>query len=340
VSRRPRAWRVLRADPVLLVSAVGALVLLASITIGPPVLTHVLGHTSDEPFPYATDSITRAPVGLFSHVWNTTEEYTDDTGYIRRPPPAGTGKTWFLLGADGTLGRDELLRLLEGGRTSLEVAVGGTFVAMAIGVLLGTLAGFLGGFVDAAVSRLTEFIMAFPLLLLVIAIGTQSSNRLDTITLGFLPDGVFSLIVLIGAFTWFYPARIVRTQVAELREREFIEAAVMVGAKDSHILWSHVLPHVLPTAIVYSTLLIPVNVLLEAGITFLGVGIKLPTPSWGNLLSTVWGSVLNPTVTPSPVRSKVWLTILPSAMIFLTVFTFNQLGEGLREAFSGESRQA
>jgi peptide/nickel transport system permease protein len=179
--------------------------------------------------------------------------------------------------------------------------------------------------------------MAFPLMLLVIAIGTQTNNHLDRITLGFLPPGVFALIVLIGGFTWFYPARVIRTQVAELRNREFIEAALMIGAKDSRILRTHVLPHVLPTALVYTTLLIPVNVLLEAGITFLGVGIHLPTPSWGNLLSTTWGTVLSPTAFDAR-RATVWLTILPSAMIFVTVFTFNQLGEGLREAFDTEAR--
>jgi ABC-type dipeptide/oligopeptide/nickel transport system permease subunit len=188
-------------------------------------------------------------------------------------------------------------------------------------------------------ARATEFVMAFPLLLLVIAIGSQSSNRLDYVTLGFLPPGVVSLILLIGCFTWFYPARIIRTQVAELRNREFVEAAVMIGAKDRRILRTHLLPHVLPTALVYATLLIPVNVLLEAGITFLGVGIKLPTPSWGNLLAAVWGSVLNPTVTNNSLRTQVWLTIFPSLMIFITVFTFNQLGEGLREVFDPEGRE-
>ena len=329
---------MLRSDRMLFVSAVVALVLVAAITVGPPVLSQVLGHSSDTPLPYATDPITRTPVGPFSHVWDTTREYTDDTGYVRKSPPKSVGKTWLLLGADGTLGRDELLRVLEGGRTSLEVAVGGTLVAMLIGVVLGSIAGFMGGFLDATISRLTEFVMAFPLLLLVIAIGSQSSNRLDGITLGFLPPGVVSLILLIGAFTWFYPARIIRTQVAELRNREFVEAAVMVGAKDSRILRSHVLPHVLPTAIVYTTLLIPVNVLLEAGITFLGVGIKLPTPSWGNLLSAVWGSVLNPVLTANNLRGQIWLTLVPSVMIFITVFTFNQLGEGLREAFDAETR--
>jgi peptide/nickel transport system permease protein len=227
--------------------------------------------------------------------------------------------------------------VLEGGRTSLAVALGGTLIAILIGTILGTIAGFRGGFVDAAISRFTEFVMAFPLLLLVIAIGSQSSNRLDRITLGFLPEGVVSLVLLIGVFTWFYPARIIRTQVAELRHREFIEAAIMTGAKDRRILRTHVLPHVLPTALVYTTLLIPVNVLLEAGITFLGVGIKLPTPSWGNLLSAVWGSVLSPT-TAGGLQNDVWLTLFPSLAIFITVFTFNQLGEGLREAFDAEAR--
>jgi peptide/nickel transport system permease protein len=337
VSARARIWRTLRGDKLLFASAIAVLLLVAAITAGPPILTAVLGHTSDEPFPYATDPVYRKPVNPFTKVYDTTREYTDDSGYLRAPPPKGTQKTWFFAGADSTLGRDELLRLLEGGRTSLEVAVGGTLLAMVIGTLIGTIGGFAGGLLDAAFARFTEFVMAFPLMLLVIAIGTQTNNRLDTVTLGFLPPGVFALIVLIGAFTWFYPARVIRTQVAELRNREFVEAAVMIGAKDSRILRTHVLPHVLPTALVYITLLIPVNVLLEAGITFLGVGIHLPTPSWGNLLSTTWGTVLSPTPFDAR-RATVWLTILPSLMIFITVFTFNQLGEGLREAFDAETR--
>jgi peptide/nickel transport system permease protein len=330
-------WRAVRSDRMLLASAMAAGLLVLAILAGPPILSAALGHSSDTPFPYATNEVTRAPVGPFAHVWNTQREYTDESGYLRRPPPPGTGKTWLLLGGDGTLGRDELMRVLEGGRTSLAVALGGTLIAILIGTVLGTIAGFRGGFVDAAISRFTEFVMAFPLLLLVIAIGSQSSNRLDRITLGFLPEGVVSLVLLIGVFTWFYPARIIRTQVAELRHREFIEAAIMTGAKDRRILRTHVLPHVLPTALVYTTLLIPVNVLLEAGITFLGVGIKLPTPSWGNLLSAVWGSVLSPT-TAGGLQNDVWLTLFPSLAIFITVFTFNQLGEGLREAFDAEAR--
>ncbi|NUR75161.1 MAG: ABC transporter permease [Thermoleophilia bacterium] len=337
MSAGARARRTLRGDKVLFASALAALLLVASVAIGPPILSAALGHTSDEPFPYATDPIFRKPVDPLTKVYDTTREYSDESGYQRVAPPKGTQKTWFFAGADSSLGRDELLRLLEGGRTSLEVAVGGTLLAMVIGLLIGMVGGFLGGLVDAAFARFTEFVMAFPLMLLVIAIGTQTNNHLDAITLGFLPPGVFALIVLIGGFTWFYPARVIRTQVAELRNREFVEAAVMIGAKDSRILRTHVLPHVLPTALVYLTLLVPVNVLLEAGITFLGVGIHLPTPSWGNLLSTTWGTVLSPTAFDAR-RATVWLTLLPSLMIFITVFTFNQLGEGLREAFDTEGR--
>ena len=222
---------------------------------------------------------------------------------------------------------------------SLEVAIGGTLIAM----LIGTRARD-----DRRLSRRPrrlEHLAPDRVRDGVPAAAARDRDRLAVVEPArpdharLLTRGVFSLIVLIGAFTWFYPARIIRTQVAELRSREFIDAAVMIGANDSHILRTHVVPHVLPTAIVYTTLLIPVNILLEAGITFLGVGIKLPTPSWGNLLSAVWGSVLNPTVTSSPLRSQVWLTLLPSLMIFITVFTFNQLGEGLREAFDAEARE-
>jgi len=337
LSTRARIWRTLRGDKMLFASALAALLLLAAVSVGPPILSAALGHTSDEPFPYATDPIFRKPVNPLTKVYATTQEFTDDSGYQRVPPPRGTDKTWFFAGADGSLGRDELLRLLEGGRTSLEVAIGGTALAMTIGLLIGMIGGFIGGFIDSAFARFTEFIMAFPLMLLVIALGTQTNNHLDTVTLGFLPPGVFALIVLIGSFTWFYPARVIRTQVAELRHREFVDAAVMLGAKNSRIIRTHILPHVLPTALVYVTLLIPVNILLEAGITFLGVGIHLPTPSWGNLLSTTWGTVLSPTAYDIR-RATVWLTLLPSLMIFITVFTFNQLGEGLREAFDSEAR--
>jgi peptide/nickel transport system permease protein len=142
---------------------------------------------------------------------------------------------------------------------------------------------------------------------------------------------VFQLILIIGAFTWFYPARIVRTQIQSLRHREFVEAAQMVGARDGRIVRTHLLPHVVPPLLAYGTLLVATNIMIEVGVTFLGAGIKLPTASWGSLLAQTWGSLLNPNPY-NPATTQPWLTLCPSLAIFLTVFALNQFGEGLREA--------
>jgi ABC-type dipeptide/oligopeptide/nickel transport system permease subunit len=235
------------------------------------------------------------------------------------------------LGTD-ELGRDMLTRILYGGRVSLEVAAGAALVALFVGIVLGSLAGYFGGFVDAVISRFTDLVMAFPLLLFLVMIGSLFSYGLTRWTFGgLLNQGVFQLILIIGLFTWFYPARIVRTQVQSLRHREFVEAAQMVGARDSRIMRTHLLPHVLPPLLAYGTLLIATNVMIEVGVTFLGAGIKLPTASWGSLLAQTWGSILNPNPY-NPATTQPWLTLCPSIAIFLTVFALNQFGEGLREA--------
>ena len=167
---------------------------------------------------------------------------TENT-FKQTPPPAGTGKTLFVLGADSSLGRDELQRLLYGGRVSLTVAIGATLLALLIGVTLGTVAAFFGGWVDSVVSRFTDLVMAFPVLLLAIVLGSTFSKKLDDVTLGgALNQGVLSLILLIGLFTWFYPARIVRSLILSLRAREFVEAAEMVGSSDGKIMRDAPLP--------------------------------------------------------------------------------------------------
>jgi peptide/nickel transport system permease protein len=205
-------------------------------------------------------------------------------------------------------------------------------VALTVGVVLGLLTGYFGGLVDAVISRFTDLVMAFPLLLFLVVIGSLFSYGLTRWTFGgLLNQGVFQLILIIGAFTWFYPARIVRTQIQSLRHREFVEAAQMVGARDSRILRTHLLPHVLPPLLAYGTLLVATNVMIEVGVTFLGAGIKLPTASWGSLLAQTWGSILNPNPY-NPATTQPWLTLCPSIAIFLTVFALNQFGEGLREA--------
>ena len=128
--------------------------------------------------------------------------------------------------------------------------------------------------------------MAFPLLLFAIALASTLGHRLNNVTLGFLGDGVLSLVLVIGLFSWYYPARIIRAQVLSLEEKEFIEAARMTGASDRRIIKSHLLPHLVAPIIVLSTLVFAQNILFEAGLSFLGVGIQVPTASWGNLLAT------------------------------------------------------
>jgi ABC-type dipeptide/oligopeptide/nickel transport system permease subunit len=169
--------------------------------------------------------------------------------------------------------------------------------------------------------------MAFPYLLFVIALASTVGNRLDNVTLGFLGKGVLTLVLVLGLFSWFYPARIIRAQVLSLREKEFIEAARMVGASDTRIIRSHLLPHLVAPIIVYSTLVVAANILAEAGLSFLGLGIKLPTPSWGNLLA----------VGPKFYTTQPWLMVWPGMAVLLTTLAFNLLGDGLRDAVDPRS---
>ena len=315
------------------------LLVLVAVFPGASLAQAILGHSSDDPFPYAAQPtgfswIPNPPttVGPWTRVPALNHELEGDNEYDRGTPPAGTPTTLFAAGADGPLGRDELLRLLYGGRVSIEVAVGATVAAVAIGVVLGLVSGWFGGWVDAVVGRTADFVMAFPLLLFLVMVGSTGAASMRDWTLhGVLPPGVTSLVVLIAGFTWFYPARIMRTHVKAVRTRDFVEAARMVGGSDRWIMQRHVLPHLWPPIAVLVTLLVPVNILLEAGLTFLGVGIKLPASSWGTLLADTWGTVLNPQ-TAFDAASSPWLTVFPSAAIFLTVLAFNQFGEGLRES--------
>jgi peptide/nickel transport system permease protein len=213
-------WRRLKRDRLAVAGGVYMLLMILLCFPGAAVATHFLGHGSDTIFPSAVD-LNLKPVGPWSHVdtANTTV--------------AGHGKAFLIIGADGPLGRDEFLRLLAGGRTSLEVALGATLLALVIGTFVGAVAGFYRGWVDVVLSRLTEFAMGFPILFLVVALGYTISDRLSSITAGgFFVPGVLSLIAVIGIFNWFYIARIVRAQVLTLREREFVEAAGMTGARN------------------------------------------------------------------------------------------------------------
>jgi ABC-type dipeptide/oligopeptide/nickel transport system permease subunit len=322
-------WSRLKRDRIALASGGVILFMFLATFVGGPLLERALGHGPNDIFPYAVDD-NLTPAGPFSRVPDTNTT-------VKTGPPEAT--TLFILGADGTLGRDELLRLLYGGRVSLEVALGATLLAMTIGVLLGSLAALAGGVVDWAISRLTEMVMAFPVLLLLILLGSTVSDRTDHITLGgLLNQGVLSIVLLIGAFTWFYPARIVRAQILSLRTRDFVEAARMTGAGRLRIIRTELLPHLVPSLVVFGSLVMATNIIIEASITFLGVGVRLPTASWGSLLSATWGTLLHPggAVGYLPAHAQAILTLWPSLAIFATVLSFNLFGEGLRKALEPE----
>jgi peptide/nickel transport system permease protein len=301
-----QVWRRFRRDKVAIGSGIFIVFLVLVAAIGGPLAQAILGHGPNDIFFDGVDE-DLLPVGPWTYV-------TDPNG----------GETLFVLGADGTLGRDEFLRLLYGARVSLEVAVLSTLSTTVIGLLLGAIAGFYRGWIDTVISRVIEVTMAFPALLFIIALASTIGTRLDSITFGgIFAQGVVTLVMVFTVFGWFYPARVIRSQVLSLREKEFIEAARMVGASDWRIVRSHVLPHLVAPIIVFSTLLVGGYILLEAGLSFLGLGIKLPTASWGNLLAAG----------PDFYTVQPWLMIWPGLAVLITTLAFNLLGDGLRDAF-------
>jgi peptide/nickel transport system permease protein len=317
-----QVWIRFRRDKAAIAGGIFIIFLLITAYGGAPLASHLLGHgPNDQLIVSAIDPDTGSPVGPLTRI------ISDPSG-LCPPAPEHCAKTLYILGSDSTLGRDEFLRLLYGAQVSLEVAIGATIVSMLVGVLLGSIAGYFGGWVDMIVSRLTEIVMAFPFLLFVVALSSTVGQRLNNITLGgIIQPGVFTLVAVIGLFSWFYPARIVRAQVLSLREKEFVEAARMVGASDFRIIRSHLLPHLVAPIIVYSTLIVAQNILFEAGLSFLGVGIPLPTASWGNLLEQA----------PQYYTAQPWLMLWPGLAVLLATLAFNLLGDGLRDAFDPRS---
>ncbi len=237
---------------------------------------------------------------------------------------AGGGKTTLLiLGGSDLTGRDEFLRLLYGGQVSIEVGVFSTIFGMTLGVITGMIAGYYGGHADTLVSRLIDIVMCFPLLLFLIALSATLGDRINSITLGgaFYP-GVVTLTLVLTLFSWFYPARIFRGVILSLREREFIEAARMTGASNFRIMRTHLLPHLTGLIIIYSTLSIAVNILAESTLSFLGVGLPPPNPSWGNLLDQA----------SSLYQAAPLLIVWPGLMLLILALAFNLLGDGLQDA--------
>jgi peptide/nickel transport system permease protein len=303
-------WIRFKRDRMAL-GSIGFLVLLiAGAFGGAPLATKLLGHGPEDLFPTGIDE-RLLPVGP----WSWVEDIFTGERHL------------LILGAADTLGRDEFLRLLYGAQVSLEVAVLSTIGVMTLGTLMGSIAGYFGGWIDTLISRLTEITMAFPALLFLVALAATVGPRLDNVTFGFFGKGVVTLVLIITLLGWFYPARIMRAQVLSIREKEYVEAARMVGASDFRIIRSHVLPHLMAPIIVYSTLIVATYILLETGLSFLGLGIKPPTASWGNLLANA----------PTYYTTQPWLMIWPGLAVLMTTLAFNLLGDGLRDAFDPRS---
>jgi len=308
-----QVWLRFSRDKVAITGGIFIIFLMLVAFVGAPIAAAALGHSPNQPFPEGLDE-NLLPVGPWTHV--STAPYIGATGTYP--------DTIFILGGDGQVGRDLFLRLLYGAQTSLEVALLATFFSVGIGVIMGLIAGYYRGAVDTVVSRLTEIVMAFPALLFIIAVAATVGPDLNQITFGgVLAPGVFTLVLVFALFGWFYPARIIRGLVLSLREKEFIEAARMTGAGDGRIMRSHLLPHLVAPIIVYSTLIVANNIIAEAGLSFLGLGIQQPTASWGNLLSEA----------PTYYTTQPWIMVWPGLSILLTTLAFNLLGDGLRDAF-------
>jgi peptide/nickel transport system permease protein/oligopeptide transport system permease protein len=231
------------------------------------------------------------------------------------------------FGVEPLTGRDMLSRIVNGARVSLLIAFLATALAVSIGVVMGIISGYAGGWLDAVIARTMDVFLAFPLLVFAIAL------------VGVIPSSAFGLsgnslrigllIFVIGFFAWPYMGRIIRGQVLSLREREFVDAARSLGARGPYVLFRELLPNLWGPILVYATLLIPTNILFEAALSYLGVGIIPPTPSWGGMISD---AVTNGFYAVDPMYM-----IIPGLAIFITVMAFNLFGDGLRDALDPRS---
>jgi peptide/nickel transport system permease protein len=286
-------WRRLKEDRVALV-ALGVIVFLIVVAILAPLIVKLMGL----PKPSIQNS-------------KELDEFGSPTGPSAKHP----------MGVDA-VGRDVFSRVLYGARVSLAVAIIATSLAMFIGVVTGMFAGFYRGWTDSFLSRSMDVILAFPVLLFAIGVGTACSGK--GCLGGLLKPGMSTVIFVIVIPTFPYFARIVRGQVLSLREREFVEASRSLGASGPRIMFREILPNLVAPLIVYGTLIIPANILFEASLSFLGVGIKEPNPSWGAMIAdaikifdTAW-----------------WFMFFPGMALVITVLAFNLLGDGLQDALN------
>ncbi|QEC46709.1 ABC transporter permease [Baekduia soli] len=285
-------WRRLRRDKVALVS-LGIVLFMVFVAIFAPLIVKLFGF----PDPNTQNE-------------NLLSDFGQPTG------PSGA----HPFGVDSR-GRDILSRVIYGSRVSLEVAFIATALIVIIGVTAGLVTGYYRGKVDTGISRLMDLFLAFPVLVLAVGLGVACA---DGCLGGVIQPGLMVVIFVITLTTWPYMARIVRGQVLSLREREFVEAARSLGASDRRIIFKEILPNLVAPIIVYATVLIPQNILYEAALSFLGVGVDPSKPSWGAMISDATDIF----------QDAWWFMVFPGLALLITVLAFNIVGDGLQDALN------
>lgn len=311
------AYRRLRRNRVALAFG-GLFVVIVVFVLAAPLWAHDVAHTT----PNATHTLEKVEVD------GETREVVNREGRPVGPLWFGAGGKFFL-GADGRLGRDEMVRLMYGGRISLFIGFLATLIATLLATTLGLLAGYYRGWADAVISRTMDVIWAFPVTLLAIALGLSLATGGLKIGPLHLSGSSIWIPILIIAFVYTpYMARPIRGEVLSLREKEFVEAAVSQGAGPLRVMFGELLPNLLSTLIVFFTLGVANNMLLESTLSFLGVGVQPPNTSWGTMIGS--GFEL---ISTAPL-----LTVIPGTMILLTVLSINVFGDGLRDALDPKSK--
>lgn len=289
-------WRRLRRDKVALI-ALGVVVFMILVAIFAPLIVRVFGL----PDPNTQND-------------NLLDDFGSPTGPSSAHP----------MGVDQR-GRDVLSRVIYGARVSLEVAIIATVLIVLIGVTAGLITGYYRGKVDTLLSRVMDLFLAFPVLVLAVGLGVACADGcLKVGGHSVISPGIPVIIFVITLTTWPYMARIVRGQVLSLREREFVEASRSLGASDKRIIFRELLPNLIAPIIVYATVLIPQNILYEAALSFLGVGVDPSKPSWGAMISDA----------TSIFQDAWWFMVFPGLALLITVLAFNIVGDGLQDALN------